>query len=236
VRKDPPFDDDYHWLSLLLEKLRGRTLVLNDPRGLREANEKLYACHFPDLTPDTLVSADAPTIRRFVDEVGGRAVIKPVDGHGGEGVFALRLDDSNYNALVETVTHEGRRVAMVQAFIPEVTEGDKRILLMDGEILGAIVRVPQGGDLRSNIHVGGKVVRGEITDADRRIVERVTPRLRQDGLYFVGLDVIGGKLTEVNVTSPTGIQQMSRLDGKNCEAPVIDWIERAIAVPSAGSV
>ncbi|NOY92472.1 MAG: glutathione synthase [Deltaproteobacteria bacterium] len=228
VRKDPPFDDDYLWLSLLLEKLRGRTLVVNDPRGLREANEKLYACHFPELMPETLVSADAETIRAFVDEVGGRAVIKPVDGHGGEGIFAIRVDDSNYNALVETVTHSGRRLAMVQAFIPEVTEGDKRILLMDGEILGAILRVPQGGDLRSNIHVGGKVVRGEITDVDRQIVERVTPRLREDGLVFVGLDVIGGKLTEVNVTSPTGIQQMSRLDAKNCEAPVIDWIERQL--------
>lgn len=227
VRKDPPFDSDYLWLTLQLERLRGeKTLVVNDPRGLRDANEKLYACHFPELTPRTLVAADKARIREFVAEVGGRAVIKPVDGHGGEGVFALLEGDKNFNGLVEHVTRLGSRLAMVQAFVPEVTEGDKRILLMDGEILGAILRVPQKDDVRSNIHVGGRVEPAEITDADRRIVEVVTPKLRADGLFFVGLDVIGGKLTEVNVTSPTGIQQMSRFAGRSCETPVIEWLEK----------
>ena len=230
IRKDPPFDSDYLWLTLVLERLRGeRTLVVNDPRGLRDANEKLYACHFPELTPRTLVSANKARIKEFVAEVGGRAVIKPVDGHGGEGVFALLEGDKNFNGLVEHVTRLGKRLAMVQSFIPEVTEGDKRILLIDGQILGAILRVPQKDDVRSNIHVGGSVKPAELTDADRHIVATVTPKLRADGLYFVGLDVIGGKLTEVNVTSPTGIQQMSRFAGRSCETPVIEWLEAKVA-------
>ncbi len=226
IRKDPPFDDEYLWLTLCLERVRGQTLVINDPAGLRAANEKLYAAHFPELMPRTLVAADKDRIKAFVKDVGGRAVIKPVDGHGGEGIFALGLDDPNLNAHIETVTRHGKRVAMVQAFIDEVSKGDKRILLMEGEVLGAILRVPQGGDLRSNIHVGGRVVATDIDEHDRRIIDTMRDRLKQDGLIFVGLDVIGGKLTEVNVTSPTGIQQMSRLSGTNCEAPVLDWLER----------
>ena len=226
VRKDPPFDDAYLWLTLILERLRGQTLVINDPRGLREANEKLYACHFPELMPRTLVSANKVDIKEFVEDVGGQAVIKPVDGHGGHGIFALGTADRNLNAHIETVTQNGSRVAMVQAFIQEVDAGDKRILLIGSKIVGAILRVPRGGDLRSNIHVGGEVVATTITAEDRRICETLMPRLQHDGLYFVGLDVIGNKLTEVNVTSPTGIQQMSRLSGTNCEAPVIDWAEK----------
>jgi glutathione synthase len=229
VRKDPPFDDEYLWLSLILEHLRGHTLVVNDPRGLREANEKLYACHFPDVSPPTLVTADKRRIRQFVHEMGGRAIIKPVDGHGGEGVFALWMGDRNLNALIETVTRHEKRVAMVQKFVPEVVDGDKRILLLDGEPLGAILRVPKKDDVRSNIHVGGTVVAAQLDEADRRVVDAIAPRLRADGLYFVGLDVIGGLLTEVNVTSPTGIQQMSRLDGKNHEATVVDWLEARVA-------
>lgn len=229
IRKDPPFDDDYMWLSLVLEPVRGTTLVVNDPRGLRDANEKLYACHFPEHMPPTLVSAHKGRIKEFLADIGGKGVIKPVDGHGGHGIFKLGLDDPNLNACIETVTLAGRRLAMVQGFLEAVTEGDKRILLLDGEPLGAILRVPQGGDLRGNIHVGGKVVATEIDAADRAIIAAVAPRLRADGLVFVGLDVIGGKLTEVNVTSPTGIQQMSRLSGKNCEAPVLDWLETRAA-------
>lgn len=229
VRKDPPFDDEYLWLTLVLERVRGRTLVVNDPRGLRDANEKLYACHFPELMPRTLVSADKARIREFVESLGGRGVIKPVDGHGGEGIFALDQHDKNFNTCVETVTRTGTRLAMVQAFIPEVTEGDKRILLCEGEVLGAILRVPRGDDLRSNIHVGGSVVGTEITEADQRIIDGTRERLAADGLWFVGLDVIGGKLTEVNVTSPTGIQQMTRLGGTNCEGRVVDWLEKKVS-------
>jgi glutathione synthase len=233
VRKDPPFDSEYLWLTLALDALDGRTLVLNAPQGLRNANEKLYACHFPEVMVETLVDSDKGRIKAFLAEVGGRAVIKPVDGHGGEGVFALREDDKNLNGLIEAVTRGGARVAMVQAFIPEVTEGDKRILLLDGEPLGAILRVPRADDVRSNIHVGGSVVAAAITAADRRIIDAVRGRLRADGLVFVGLDVIGGYLTEVNVTSPTGIQQMTRLDGRNYCAEVIAWIEAKVASVSA---
>ncbi len=228
VRKDPPFDSHYLWLTLILEHLRDRTLVVNDPRGLRDANEKLYACMFAELMPRTLVTSSKARVKHFLDEVGGKAVIKPVEGHGGGGVFALLAGDNNLNGLIEAVTLDETRIAMVQELIPEVTEGDKRILLLDGEPLGAILRVPQS-DWRSNIHVGGKVVRSHLTDADRRIIEAMAPRLREDGLWFVGIDVIGGKLTEVNVTSPTGIQQMTRLDGVDYPARVIDGLERRVA-------
>lgn len=229
MRKDPPFDYDYLWATLLLEHARGRTLLVNDPRGLRDANEKIYATYFPELMTDTLVSNDKTRIKGFLTRLGTRGVLKPLHGAGGEGVFALDTTDPNINAIIETVTRGGKQLAMAQRFLPEVQKGDKRILLLDGEPLGAIMRVPQGGDLRSNIHVGGRVEATELDADDRKIVETLAPRLRQDGLFFVGLDVIGGKLTEVNVTSPTGIQQMSRLSGQNLEARVIDWLERRAA-------
>ncbi len=235
VRRDPPFDATYLWLTLLLEHVREHTLVVNDPLGLREANEKLYACHFPSVMPETLVCSHKERIRQFVRDVGGKAVIKPVDGHGGEGVFALTAGDGNENALIETVTQHGKRVAMTQKFFPEVVKGDKRILLLDGEPLGAILRVPKAGDVRSNIHVGGTVVTSDLDAHDRRIVETVAPRLRDDGLWFVGLDVIGGKLTEVNVTSPTGIQQMMRLMQENLAARVIAWVEDRVSGKQTGA-
>lgn len=226
IRKDPPFDAAYLYCTLLLEHLSPqKTLVLNRPEGLRRANEKLYACRFPELMPTTLVTSQKQQIKAFLDEVGGRAVIKPLDGAGGAGVMMLMAGDMNQNAIIETVTREGKQLAMVQAFLPEIATGDKRILLLNGEPLGAILRVPQQGDVRSNIHVGGRVVSATLTDADRRVIERVGPQLRADGLYFVGLDVIGGKLTEVNVTSPTGIQQMERLDQQDYSAQVITWVE-----------
>lgn len=226
VRKDPPFDSNYLWGCHLLEHLRGKTLVVNDPRALRDANEKLYATHFPDAMPATLVSNDKKRIKRFMERVGGRAVLKPLSGAGGESVFLLSDGDLNTNAIIETVTQNGSRVAMTQEFLPAVTQGDKRILLLDGEPLGAIMRVPARGDVRSNIHVGGSVEKVGLDARDREIIALVGPRCRADGLYFVGLDVIGGKLTEVNVTSPTGIQQMSRLDGENHSAIVLEWLEQ----------
>ena len=228
MRKDPPFDRAYLYATLLLERARGKTLLINDPRGLRDANEKLYACHFPELMTDTLVTNDKARIKKFVDEVGGSAVIKPLSGAGGAGVMGLRAGDTNINAIIEATTQSGRRYAMVQRYIPEVVDGDKRILLLDGEPLGAILRVPQQGELRSNIHVGGRVEKTTLDDADRAIVDGVKQRLRSDGLVFVGLDVIGGKLTEVNVTSPTGIQQMARLDGVDYAERVIEWLENRV--------
>jgi len=230
VRKDPPFDRPYLWLTLILEHLRdAKTVVVNDPRALRDANEKLYAHHFPAFLPRTLVVSDERRIRRFLEELGGDAIIKPVDGHGGASVYAISLEDRNLNALIEAVTHGGSRVAIVQALIPEVKEGDKRILLLEGEPIGAILRVPTGGDVRSNIHVGGQVVATELNAHEREICKAMGPRLREDGLFFVGIDVIGPYLTEVNVTSPTGIRQASRLSGQDLEAQVVEALEQKIA-------
>ncbi len=229
IRKDPPFTDAYLWLTLVLDHIEDSTLVVNAPRGLREANEKLYAHRFPDLAPPTIMTSHRDEILRFVDEVGGKAVIKPIDGHGGEGVFFLGNGDTNLNALIESVTHTGARNAIVQALVPEIyEEGDKRILLVDGELLGVVARKPSAGDLRSNVHVGGSAAPAEISDADRVIMEAMRSQLLADRLFFVGLDVIGGKLIEVNVTSPTLLQQMSRLNGVNLATPVIERLEEKV--------
>ncbi len=226
IRKDPPFDQAYLYATLLLEHARGKTLIVNDPRGLRDANEKLYAMNFSEWTPQTIVSADRDRIHQFVAQVGGLAVIKPLDAAGGSGVIQLRKDDKNVRGIVDLLTSEGERLAMVQAFLPAVTVGDKRVLLLDGEPLGAILRVPRADDIRSNIHAGGSVVPTELTPREAELVRSIAPRLRQDGLFFVGLDVIGEHLTEVNVTSPTGIQELSRFTGIDKSETVIEWAER----------
>jgi glutathione synthase len=226
IRKDPPFDQAYLYATLMLEPARGGPLIINDPRGLRDANEKLYALGFSEWTPKTMVAADRDMIHQFVSDVGGTAVIKPLDGAGGWGVMMLRKDDKNARAIVDMLTGEGQRLAMVQEFLPAVVQGDKRILLLDGEPLGAILRVPRGDEIRSNIHVGGSVVPTELTPREEALVRSVGARLRADGLVFVGLDVIGEHLTEVNVTSPTGIQELSRFTGIDQSARVIEWTEK----------
>ncbi len=226
VRKDPPFDRTYLYATLMLERARGRTVIVNDPRGLRDANEKLYALHFPQHMPRTLVTTDAARIFAFLREIDNHGVIKPLDGAGGLGVMLLREGDSNARSIVDVITHEGRRLAMVQEFLPAVREGDKRVLLLDGELLGAINRVAPPGDIRSNIHVGGVVEPTELTERERAIVTDIAPRLRADGLAFVGLDMIGERLTEVNVTSPTGIQELSRHLGRDVSVDVIEWVEK----------
>ncbi len=236
IRKDPPFDQAYLYATLLLENARGKTLIVNDPRGLRDANEKLYAMNFPEWTPRTIVTANRDQIHAFVADVGGLAVIKPLDSAGGNGVIQLRKDDKNVRAIVDLLTMEGERLAMVQAFLPEVTVGDKLVLLLDGEPLGAILRVPRKDDIRSNIHAGGSVVPTDLTARELALVKSIAPRLRKDGLFFVGLDVIGEHLTEVNVTSPTGIQELSRCVGADKSETVIAWAEkasRALRSPSA---
>jgi glutathione synthase len=227
IRKDPPFDAMYLYATLILERARGRTVIVNDPKGLREGNEKLYALHFPQWMPKTLVSADAGHIFAFTKQVGGKAVIKPLDLAGGAGVMILSPDDKNAKSIVELLTMDGRRYAMVQEFLPAVVKGDKRVLLLDGQVLGAINRVPRSDDFRSNIHVGGSVEACEVTKEERALVADIAPRLKEDGLIFVGLDVIGGKLTEVNVTSPTGIQQLSQHEGRDRAIDVIMFAERA---------
>lgn len=232
VRTDPPFDSTYLYATQLLERLRGHVLVLNDPRGLRDANEKLYAMHFPEVTPRTLVSMREEDIRAFLDRIGTYGVIKPLDGAGGRGIMILDPRDQNFRSIIETTTDDGRRYCMVQEYLPAVRKGDKRILLLEGEPLGAILRVPRADEARSNIHVGGRVEPSDLDDDDRRIIAAVAPKLRADGLIFVGLDVIGGKLTEVNVTSPTGIQELSRFTGSEPEARVIAWIENRVRTPA----
>lgn len=234
IRTDPPFDAHYLYVTLLLERLRGEVLVVNDPRGLRDANEKLYAMHFPEVTPRTLVACREEEIRGFLADLGTLGVIKPLDGAGGRGVMVLDPGDKNFRSIIETLTDAGRRFAMVQEYLPAVRVGDKRILLLEGEPLGAILRVPRADEARSNIHVGGSVQPVGLDDDDRAIIAAVAPRLRADGLYFVGLDVIGGRLTEVNVTSPTGIQELSRFEGTDPEGRVIAWTEaRARALRGA---
>jgi glutathione synthase len=228
VRKDPPFDPAYLHATLLLERARDDTFIVNDPRGLREANEKLYALAFPQWTPATVVTSDRARVRAFVDEAGGRAVIKPLDGAGGRGVMLLASGDANLPSILELLTGEGNRLVMVQQYLPAVREGDKRVLVLDGEVLGAVLRVPREDDLRANIHVGGSVVASELTARERELVAAIGPKLRADGLYFVGLDLIGELLTEVNVTSPTGIQELGRLTGTRPEDRVIAWLEGAV--------
>jgi glutathione synthase len=225
IRKDPPFNVEYLYATLMLERLRGRTVVANDPRGLRDANEKLYALHFARFMPRTVVTSDRDRIHGFIASVGA-AVVKPLDGAGGSGVMVARPGDRNTRSIVDYITHEGARHAMAQEFLPAVADGDKRVLVLDGEILGAINRIARSDDVRSNIHAGGRVEPCEVTVEEREAVRHMAPRLAADGLFFVGLDFIGGKLTEVNVTSPTGIQELSRHLGRDVAERVIEWAER----------
>lgn len=231
IRKDPPFDASYLYTTQLLDLVKDQTLVINDPAAIRDANEKLYALGFAEFMPPTMVSADERQLIEYVSQVGGRAVIKPLDGAGGSGVAVLGADDVNLKPLVGLLTNEGRRLAMVQQFQPSVVEGDKRVLLLDGEVLGTIRRVPQGGDIRANIHVGGRVEAAELGTEETAMVAAIGAKLRKVGLWFVGLDLINGKLIEVNVTSPTGIQELGRLTQTVPEDRVIEWIERRAPGP-----
>lgn len=229
IRKDPPFDSDYAHLTHQLDLVKDRTLVVNDPRGLRDANEKLFAFHFDRYMPRSLVTSDPARIHEFVAEVGGQAVLKPLDGAGGSGVVALTAGDRNARALVDLLTHEGKRLALVQEYVPDVRTGDKRVIMLDGQPLGAILRVPREDDIRANIHVGGTVRPTELTAEERAMVLDIGGTLSAHGLWFVGLDLIGGRLIEVNVTSPTGIQELGRHLGRRPEEDVIAWVEQRVA-------
>jgi glutathione synthase len=224
IRKDPPFDAEYLYITLMLERLRGRVLVVNDPRGLRDANEKLYTLHFARHMPKTLVTSDRERVHRFIAAVGV-GVVKPLDGAGGSGVMVVDRSDRNARSIVDYITHEGTRHAMVQEFLPEVRGGDKRVLLLDGQVLGAINRIARADDVRSNIHAGGRVEPCTVTAKEQAIVADMAPRLAEDGLVFVGLDFIGERLTEVNVTSPTGIQELSRHVEQDMAEKVVRWIQ-----------
>lgn len=229
VRKDPPFDTTYLHLTHVLDLIKHRTLVLNDPAGLRDANEKLFALRFARWMPRTEITNQPASILRFLDEVGGRAVLKPLDGAGGSGVVSLAAGDHNTRALIDILTAEGRQQALVQEYQPAIREGDKRVLVLDGAPLGAILRVPRDDDFRANIHVGGQVERTELTAEEQQLIGELAPVLREHGLWFVGLDLIGGKLIEVNVTSPTGIQELGRFTQSTPEDRVIAWVEEKAA-------
>jgi glutathione synthase len=226
VRKDPPFDAAYLYLTQQLDMVKDRVFVMNDPRGVRDANEKLFAFQFVEFMPRSLVSAERAQIIEFVSTVGGTAVLKPLDGAGGSGVVVLSAGDRNVRSMVDIMTLEGKRLAMVQEYQPAIRQGDKRVLLLDGEPLGAILRVPREDDVRANIHAGGQVVACDLTPREQKLVSSVAPKLREYGLWFVGLDLIGEKLIEVNVTSPTGIQELGRHQGKRPEEDVIAWVEK----------
>jgi glutathione synthase len=234
IRKDPPFDVPYLRVTQQLDFVKDRVVVMNDPQGLRDANEKMFAFHFAEFMPRSLVSSSPKALLEFMDEVGGKAVLKPLDGAGGSGVVVLNAGDTNCRSLVDVWTEEGKRLALVQEYQPAIRIGDKRVLVLDGRPLGAILRVPRTDDVRANIHAGGNVVPTALTPKEAELVSALAPRLRAHGLWFVGLDLIGEKLIEVNVTSPTGIQELSRFEGRPVEDEVIAWIgerRRALSHP-----
>ncbi len=214
LRQDPPFDMGYITTTHLLEMVQPRTLVVNDPFWVRNFPEKLLVLRFPDLIPPTLIARDLATIRAFKD-VHGDVILKPLYGNGGAGVFRLGEADRNLGSLHELFTSINREPLIVQKFLPAVAKGDKRVILVDGDAMGAINRVPQAGETRSNMHVGGRAEAVSMTDRDRKICAAIGPTLRDNGQVFVGIDVIGDYLTEINVTSPTGIQELERFDGVN---------------------
>ena len=235
MRKDPPFDMKFFFASHLLSLIDQRKcFVLNNPKGLREANEKLYALRFPEQIPQTMVSSNMDRLKAFMSELGGEMIVKPLDGCGGSGVFYLNEQDRNTNSILEAATDNGRRLVMGQRYLPEIRQGDKRIVVLNGEPLGAVLRVPLESETRGNIHVGGTCVKTEVTARDQEICAALAPLLRTDGLYFVGLDVIGSFLTEVNVTSPTGIQEINTLNGVCLESQVIDFVERQVENLASG--
>ncbi len=228
MRQDPPFDMAYITATHLLEHVTSGTLVVNDPVEVRNAPEKLFVTHFPGLMPETLITSDPAEISDF------RArhkdiIVKPLYGNGGAGVFHIRPDDENLNALVEMFSEIYREPMIVQRYLPEVRAGDKRIILVDGEAAGGVSRIPQEGEARSNFHAGGLAQATELTARERDICAQIGPVLKEKGLVFVGIDVIGDYLTEINVTSPTGIQEIDRLSGTDISSLIWDAIERRCA-------
>lgn len=228
MRQDPPFDMAYITATHLLEHIHPKTLVVNDPAAVRNAPEKLFVTHFPDLMPPTVITSSR-------DEVlAARAewkdiIVKPLFGNGGSGVFHVKPDDENLGALLETFTQLYREPIIVQKYLPEIRKGDKRIILIDGKPAGAVSRIPQDGEARANFHAGGSAGKTALTKREQEICEAIGPTLRQQGLLFVGIDVIGDYLTEINVTSPTGIQEINRLDGSALEATLWDAMEARFA-------
>lgn len=234
MRKDPPFDMEYVYTTYLLERVVATgTPVFNDPRTLRDFNEKLAISHFAHCAPPTLVTRDPNKVRAFIAEHGG-AIVKPLEGMGGFSIFRVVAGDPNTNVIIETMTHFGRRYTMVQRYVPEISEGDKRIIVIDGEPMpGALARIPAAGDSRGNLAAGASIRGVELSERDRWICAQVGPELRRRGVLFCGLDVIGDFLTEINVTSPTGIQEIDRLFSLNIAGALLDALERRLSNPTS---
>lgn len=224
MRQDPPFDMAYITATHILDHIHPKTLVVNNPSEVRNAPEKLFVTHFPGLLPPTLITSDAERIREFRTEFKD-IIVKPLFGNGGAGVFHIKPEDENLNSLIELFTQTSREPLIVQRYLSEVRQGDKRIILIDGEPAGAINRVPAAGEARSNMHVGGRPEQSRLTDRELEICATIGPELKKRGLIFVGIDVIGDYLTEINVTSPTGLQEIGRFDGVCLESQIWDVIE-----------
>jgi len=224
LRQDPPFDMGYITTTHMLERLPKRVLVANDPYWVRNSPEKIFVTEFPDLMPPTLVSSDPQAIRAFRDEFKD-IIVKPLYGNGGHGVFRVREEDENLNALIEFFATFVREPLMVQRYVPQVRQGDKRIILVDGEPAGAINRVPAKGEARSNMHIGGRPEKTTLTPREQEICRRIGPELKKRGLIFTGIDVIGDFITEINVTSPTGIWEIRRFDGTDIAALIWNAVE-----------
>jgi glutathione synthase len=225
LRQDPPFDMSYITSTHILEHLQPEVLIVNDPRHVRDAPEKLFVTHFEGVMPPTLITSSEKEIRAFFERHKRDVVVKPLFGNGGAGVFRIRDSAENIASLVELFQQVSRDPLMAQAFVPDVTNGDKRIILVDGEPAGAINRVPAEGEVRANMHVGGRAVESDLTDRDREICALIGPELKRRGLVFTGIDVIGDYLTEINVTSPTGIQELRRFSGIDVSKMLVDWVE-----------
>jgi glutathione synthase len=227
LRQDPPFDMHYITSTHLLDRLKGQTLVVNDPFWVRNYPEKLLVLDFPDLTPPTTIARDIKTIKAF-KEKHGDIILKPLYGNGGAGVFRLDANDRNLTSLHELFTGFSREPLIVQKFLPDVSNGDKRVILVDGEPVGAINRVPAAGETRSNMHVGGRPEKIGLSERDLEICAAIGPLLKEKGQIFVGIDIIGDYLTEINVTSPTGIQELERFDGVNIAEKIWQAIEAKV--------
>ena len=224
LRQDPPFDMAYITSTHILERVQSKTLVVNDPASVRNAPEKIFVTEFPDLMPETLITKDPLEVAEFRKEFG-EIVMKPLYGNGGAGVFHITREDRNITSFMETFGLLFREPFIVQRYLKDVRQGDKRIILIDGKVAGAINRVPAETDARSNMHVGGVATATELTAREEEICERIGPALRERNLLFVGIDVIGGLLTEINVTSPTGIREVARFGGNDIAAMIWDAIE-----------
>ena len=223
MRKDPPFDMDYIFTTYLLDLVPPSTTVLNDPATIRNANEKMYAMQWPHLCPPTLATRHIARAMAWAGQ-WEKIVLKPWDGNGGRGVLVSHASDPNLRSMIEILTEEENQYILVQRYIPEIKLGDKRVILIDGDPVGWMVRVPQPGDHRGNMHVGATVEACELTERDRQICSELTPRLKAEGLLFVGIDIIGNYLTEINVTSPTGIQEINQLMGLRLERDLTDAV------------